>query len=564
MPRVEIPDEFLCCLTLELFVEPVVAADGNTYERSEILKWFKRKQTTSPRTDLPLDDFSLRPNIQLKDAVERFKKCLLSEEAFAAAIKKGDLKTLEARDFLDPRTFSPVRLAVESNQLLVLKYMVGQMHTELVKNNDLLFYARSRPMVQYLVEECKMALEITNKEEQTALEYFCNDRLAIPEEELLAIVAELLRHGADAKPKHKTGGSVFSLLGLPLALVKLLVSAGAAPPELISHVDEFGETFMHAFWSSSEKCAERFPYILSLAGDIPQQIALVSRITKTGCSVVHRCVANPKILKFIFSAPYSLHANVTNKWGSTPIHEWVGYDIPDESLPSLSLLLNEGKCDIDAKRKNNGKTALHLAVSYGRLECVHLLLAAGANTKIVDNEGKCAFDYCTNEKWMRLYRNALSNTTSEFFARYGFVPPVGDWKSSAWQPARSALAAFASAVPAGAAHSASAASAAAGSSVTGHSASAASAPALLAAPSLTVSALSKKRNAEVDPLETGDENESDSKRPTKRANISTENGGSAAATASAVAPSQDKKGEGIITIKVCPCLRVQIEQIFLL
>ena len=36
---VEIPNEFLCPITLEIMQEPVIASDGNTYERSAIIQY---------------------------------------------------------------------------------------------------------------------------------------------------------------------------------------------------------------------------------------------------------------------------------------------------------------------------------------------------------------------------------------------------------------------------------------------------------------------------------------------------------------------------------------------
>jgi len=43
--RVEEPPPDLCCpLSLELFVDPVVAGDGETYERSYIERWIEAKQ----------------------------------------------------------------------------------------------------------------------------------------------------------------------------------------------------------------------------------------------------------------------------------------------------------------------------------------------------------------------------------------------------------------------------------------------------------------------------------------------------------------------------------------
>lgn len=53
--------QWTCPLTMEIFVDPVVAADGHTYERASIEQWFK-KSDKSPMTGLPLDDLSLFDN----------------------------------------------------------------------------------------------------------------------------------------------------------------------------------------------------------------------------------------------------------------------------------------------------------------------------------------------------------------------------------------------------------------------------------------------------------------------------------------------------------------------
>ena len=36
----EPPEELICPITQELFVDPVVAEDGNTYSRADLLEWF--------------------------------------------------------------------------------------------------------------------------------------------------------------------------------------------------------------------------------------------------------------------------------------------------------------------------------------------------------------------------------------------------------------------------------------------------------------------------------------------------------------------------------------------
>jgi hypothetical protein len=62
-------DEWWTCpLTLEPFVDPVVASDGHTYERTAIEEWLSRKQT-SPLTGVALSSPLLFPNIALRALV---------------------------------------------------------------------------------------------------------------------------------------------------------------------------------------------------------------------------------------------------------------------------------------------------------------------------------------------------------------------------------------------------------------------------------------------------------------------------------------------------------------
>lgn len=55
------PDDFMCPITQELMVDPVLAADGHTYERKAIERWLLTK-TTSPKTGLALEMRAVFPN----------------------------------------------------------------------------------------------------------------------------------------------------------------------------------------------------------------------------------------------------------------------------------------------------------------------------------------------------------------------------------------------------------------------------------------------------------------------------------------------------------------------
>ncbi|XP_022084462.1 WD repeat, SAM and U-box domain-containing protein 1-like [Acanthaster planci] len=65
-----IPDEYLCPITRELMRDPVIAADGFSYERSSIESWI-RGNKTSPMTNSPLVHTNLTPNRSLKMIIQR-------------------------------------------------------------------------------------------------------------------------------------------------------------------------------------------------------------------------------------------------------------------------------------------------------------------------------------------------------------------------------------------------------------------------------------------------------------------------------------------------------------
>ena len=45
---IEIPQNYICPITLDLMKDPVVAADGQSYEREAIMEWFHLGHQDSP------------------------------------------------------------------------------------------------------------------------------------------------------------------------------------------------------------------------------------------------------------------------------------------------------------------------------------------------------------------------------------------------------------------------------------------------------------------------------------------------------------------------------------
>lgn len=66
-----IPDGFVCPLTLEVMVDPVLDGAGNTFERNALLEWLKNCHQ-SPISRQPLNQKFLVPNIALRDAINDF------------------------------------------------------------------------------------------------------------------------------------------------------------------------------------------------------------------------------------------------------------------------------------------------------------------------------------------------------------------------------------------------------------------------------------------------------------------------------------------------------------
>lgn len=67
-----VPSEYKCPISQEIMVDPVVASDGNTYERHPFERWISGGKVVSPLTNLPLASITAYPNLNLKKLIEQF------------------------------------------------------------------------------------------------------------------------------------------------------------------------------------------------------------------------------------------------------------------------------------------------------------------------------------------------------------------------------------------------------------------------------------------------------------------------------------------------------------
>jgi len=68
------PFDYLCPITLEIMVDPVMTSDGDTYERAAIEEWFSLGNTTSPRTRRSLPNQNLISNNTLRRVIEGWRE----------------------------------------------------------------------------------------------------------------------------------------------------------------------------------------------------------------------------------------------------------------------------------------------------------------------------------------------------------------------------------------------------------------------------------------------------------------------------------------------------------
>ncbi|KAA6391927.1 MAG: hypothetical protein EZS28_012543 [Streblomastix strix] len=69
----QLNEGFICPITQEAMIDPVIAEDGFSYERQAIVDWLKINRT-SPITRQPMSEILLKPNIELKKQIQSANK----------------------------------------------------------------------------------------------------------------------------------------------------------------------------------------------------------------------------------------------------------------------------------------------------------------------------------------------------------------------------------------------------------------------------------------------------------------------------------------------------------
>lgn len=70
----KIDELFLCPISQEILTEPVIASDGNTYQRKSITEWFRRGKRKSPVTGEIIENNHINDNHIVKEIIMNFIK----------------------------------------------------------------------------------------------------------------------------------------------------------------------------------------------------------------------------------------------------------------------------------------------------------------------------------------------------------------------------------------------------------------------------------------------------------------------------------------------------------
>ncbi|KAG2320677.1 hypothetical protein Bca4012_056291 [Brassica carinata] len=66
---ITVPKDFVCAISLELMLDPVIISTGQTYDRTSIARWIEEGHCTCPKTGQMLTDSRIVPNRALKNLI---------------------------------------------------------------------------------------------------------------------------------------------------------------------------------------------------------------------------------------------------------------------------------------------------------------------------------------------------------------------------------------------------------------------------------------------------------------------------------------------------------------
>ncbi|TRY59539.1 hypothetical protein DNTS_012232 [Danionella cerebrum] len=239
-------------------------------------------------------------------------------------------------------------------------------------------------------------------------EWGTNDKVKNPRRKERYRFSEKIRSACQTLEVHLSGCRPVSnreLVSYRLCRNRDLGSKSTSSGKILSFVDEGKRSCLSSiqqewFCLSSQKkaCPQMVEDFLSACCQIsPDVLCYVANMAdQNGNTALHYSVShsNFSVVKVLLAAGVC-NIGHQNKAGYTSIMLASLAAVENkEDMKVVEELFSRG--DVNAKASQAGQTALMLAVSHGRVEMVHALLAAGAEVNIQDDEGSTAL-MCAGE-----------------------------------------------------------------------------------------------------------------------------------------------------------------------
>jgi ankyrin repeat protein len=365
MPKVIIPEEFLCPITRELMVDPVATSDGQIYERSAIEKWLK-EHVTSPLTNLRLEHRQLISIPLIKRQIQAFieQAKLHTQEAFFQIIKNGNLEVVERLNFLDSYL-----IAKDSENITALHWATFLGHDTVVR--WMLSVGASTEVKAK--ENVTRVFQLPTTEEESELQsvLISIQKIEHNEESVWFYKPEKITRKILISNKIDCGMTPLHCAALKGhdSIVEQLLAFGAK----IEAKDIDGKTPL--VWATLKGHSQIVQRLIVVGAQINVQDNSCMNFDKRPLHWA-ALMGHHLIVQLLFAA--GAQTEVRDCYKFTPMHWAV---LMGHVTIVQQLLTYKAKIEV---KDVFSRRPLHLAALMGHGEIIHLLLAAGAQTEVKD------------------------------------------------------------------------------------------------------------------------------------------------------------------------------------
>ena len=165
--QVPTPEHFICSISGEIFKDPVIASDGQTYERESIEKWIATKEgqpVTSPLTGAILNNHTLTPNHSMKSMISSWQQKNKNGIDFNKALRTIEGEMLTAKNVTDLiETISKIANLVQSSPKVLVTSETINKWKKMIELNSLL---TAEVLSSFSVLESEIALFLNRKTDE--------------------------------------------------------------------------------------------------------------------------------------------------------------------------------------------------------------------------------------------------------------------------------------------------------------------------------------------------------------------------------------------------------------